>query len=230
VPAAAPTPRRTAQDAAIQALRERIAAGRLQAGEQIRQEQLADDLGVSVIPVREALKTLEAEGQVVYRPHQGYFVARLDAADLVEAYVIRDLLESEAVRRSLPRLGEEDFLRLEELIEDMDRHASTGDVLALTAANRLFHFTLFDAAAMPRLVNFVRILWDATDPYRSLYFAAPAERELANDEHREILVALRSRDADKAVALLREHRDNAIASLTAVLENPAKTSRGRRQA
>lgn len=217
MPPTTPTPRPTAQAAAIRALRERIASGRLQAGEQIRQEQLAEDLGVSVIPVREALKILEAEGQVVYRPHQGYFVARLDAADLVEAYVIRDLLETEAVRRSLPRLGPEDFLRLDELIEDMDRHAASGDVLALTAANRRFHFTLFDAAAMPRLVNFIRILWDATDPYRSLYFAAPAERELANDEHRAVLAALRSGDADKAVALLREHRDNAIESLTAIL-------------
>jgi DNA-binding GntR family transcriptional regulator len=208
----------TAQDTAIRALRERIASGRLQAGEQIRQELLAEDLGLSVIPVREALKILEAEGQVVYRPHQGYFVARLDAADLIEAYVIRDLLESEAVRRALARLGEEDFARLDDLIEDMDRHGASGDVLALTAANRQFHFTLFDAADMPRLVNFVRILWDATDPYRSLYFAAHAERELANAEHRAILAALRAGDGDKAVTLLREHRDNAITSLTAVLD------------
>jgi DNA-binding GntR family transcriptional regulator len=85
-------------------MRERISRGELRPGEQILQETLASELGLSVVPLREALKTLEAEGQVVYAPHRGYFVARLDMAELTEAYRIRELLEDEAVRRGMPQL------------------------------------------------------------------------------------------------------------------------------
>jgi DNA-binding GntR family transcriptional regulator len=208
----------TAQQAAMAQLRERLARGQLRPGDQIRQELLADDLGLSVVPVREALKTLEAEGQVVYYPHRGYFVARLDLDELTEAYRIRELLEAEAVARAVPRMGEEDLARLAEAIRDIDRHARAGDLGAVTAANRRFHFTLFEAAEMPRLANFIRILWDATEAYRSLYFADPAHLRLINREHRVILKAVRAGDAAEAVALTGRHRENALDSLRSVLD------------
>ncbi len=87
----------TAQEAVLVELRKEIASGALRPGEQVLQEAIADRLGVSRVPLREALKILEGEGQVVYHPHRGYFVAELSVADLVEVYRIRDLLEAEAV-------------------------------------------------------------------------------------------------------------------------------------
>ena len=86
-------------------LRLAIASGDLRPGEQVLQDALAERFGVSRVPLREALKILEGEGQVVYRPHRGYFVAELDLDDLREVYRIRDLLESEAVRVAVPQIN-----------------------------------------------------------------------------------------------------------------------------
>ena len=87
----------TAQEAVLAELRRAIAAGELRPGEQVLQDALAERFGVSRVPLREALKILEGEGQVTYRPHRGYFVAELDLDDLREVYRIRDLLETEAI-------------------------------------------------------------------------------------------------------------------------------------
>lgn len=211
----------TAQEVALADLRERIASGILHPGEQLRQEQLASEMGLSVVPVREALKTLEAEGQVVYAPHKGYFVARLDVRELVEAYRIRELLEDEAVTRGVPLLVDEDISRMQEAIDDIDSHTRGNDIMAVNAANRRFHFTLFDAADMPRLTNFIRILWEMTEPYRSLYIADAAHRRLVNDEHRAILSAVCARDTANVIKLLHEHRDNTMESVKVILSSDA---------
>lgn len=207
----------TAQEAALAHLRSKIAGGLLRPDDRVGQEQIALELGSSVIPVREALKILEAEGQVVYAPRRGYHVARLSLKDLVEAYRIRELLEDEAVRVAVPRLVDGDLDHLEEALADVERAAADDDIVAMTAANRRFHFTLFDAADMPRLTNFIRMLWQSTDPYRSRYYAEPASRRLVNEEHRAVLAALRARDAQTAVAVLRAHRQHAIERLAQAL-------------
>lgn len=207
----------TAQEVALTDLRERIASGILHPGQQLRQELIASELGLSVVPVREALKTLEAEGQVVYAPHRGYFVARLDFREFVEAYRIRELLEDEAVRRGLPLLVDEDISRMQEAIDDIDGFSQSKDIMSVNAANRRFHFTLFDAADMPRLTNFIRILWEMTEPYRSLYIADATHRQLVNDEHKAILDAVRERSVNDVIKLLREHRDNTMDTVKAIL-------------
>ncbi len=217
--AAAPPLRKitTVQHATLMWLREQIATGAYEPGTQLRQENLAHDFGVSVPPVREALKTLEAEGQVVYAPRRGYFVAQLSAAELIETYRIRDLLETEAITRAVPVLGEADLSRMRDAIHDMVRAHRRDDVPVLTAANRRFHFTLFEAAGMPRMAEMIRVLWESTDRYRSLYFATPHHRRRVNAEHRSIMSAVASGDSGTAVQLLREHRDHALDALCQAL-------------
>ncbi|GAA2576199.1 GntR family transcriptional regulator [Dactylosporangium fulvum] len=207
----------TAQDAALARLRDRLARGVLRPGDQIRQEVLAAELGLSVVPVREALKTLEVEGQVSYYRHRGYFVAQLDLDELTETYRIRALLEGEAMARAVARIGRDDLDRLREAIRDIDTFARSQDIAAVTAANRRFHFTLFEAAEMPRMTNFIRMLWDSTDAYRSLYFADAAHLRLINTEHRRILRAVREGDVAAAVELSAAHRENALAALGRLL-------------
>ena len=97
--------RQTAQDTVLAALRADILDGTLAPGDQIVQESLADRYGVSRVPLREALKTLESEGQVAYYPHRGYFVTELSVADLLEVYRLRALLEAEAIRAAVPSLA-----------------------------------------------------------------------------------------------------------------------------
>lgn len=207
----------TAQEAVLGELRRAIGSGELAPGTQVLQDQLAERFGVSRVPLREALKVLEAEGQVTYHPHRGYFVAELSLADMLEVYRLRDLLESEAVRVGVPLLVDADVERLAAAVAACERAGAAGDLAALTEANRVLHFGLLEASGMPRLVRLVRVLWDATDAYRSLYYADGANRAVVDAEHRAVLEAVRRRDAGAVVRLLREHREHAIEHLRGAL-------------
>ncbi|MGP3911631.1 GntR family transcriptional regulator [Nonomuraea sp. 10N515B] len=207
----------TAQQFVLGELRRAITTGRLRPGTPIRQDALAEELQVSRVPLREALKTLEGEGLVTYKAHKGYCVAALSLDDLREVYRIRELLEEEAVRRAVDRLTDADLDRLEAAQDEVEQAAEAGDVLAMATANRLFHMTVFDCAGMPRLARLIRTLWDTTDAYRSMYYGDAGNRERVIKEHRATLDALRRRAADEAVATLNVHRDHAVTELESLL-------------
>ncbi|MBD0708776.1 MULTISPECIES: GntR family transcriptional regulator [unclassified Streptomyces] len=207
----------TAQQFVLEELRRAITSGELRPGGQIRQDALAARFEVSRVPLREALKTLEAEGLVVHHVHRGYFVAELSLTDLEEIYRIRELLETEAVRRAVRRLPDGFTATLEGVQRQVERAAEEGDVAAMAAANRLFHFTLIEASEMPRLVRLITTLWDATDAYRSLYYTEGPHRAQAVREHRAVISALRHGDEDAVVRWLDEHRAHAVAALHEVL-------------
>ena len=204
----------TAQEQVLRELRALIASGTLEPGQQVVQDALAAQLGVSRVPLREALKVLEGEGQVAYFPHRGYFVADLSVADLVEVYRIRELLEHEALAHAVPLLTDEDVEHLEDLASAVEAAAARGDVTAVTAANRAFHFAMFDASGMPRLARMIRTLWDATDAYRSVYMSTPANLAQMVAEHRKMLKVAAARDAAGLVRLQSEHRENAVSAVT----------------
>lgn len=207
----------TAQAFVLDEVRRAITSGQLKPGSPIRQEALAEQLGVSRVPLREALKTLEAEALVVHEAHRGYFVAELSLADLHEVYRIREILEAEAVRRAADRMDEAALDALETIQREVEKAADTADVSGMAAANRRFHFALYTASAMPRLVRFITTLWDATDAYRSLYYAEPEHRDHVVREHRAVLTALRDGSVEEAVQLLDAHRTHAVAALEDVL-------------
>lgn len=207
----------TAQEFVLGELRRMIVSGELRAGEQIKQDSLAEQLGTSRVPLREALKILEGEGQVSYLPHRGYFVAELSADDLVEIYRIRQLLEDEAVSVAIPRLTASNLQELERAMQAVEAAGEAGDIAAITAANRQFHFLLIEVAGLPRLTRLIRQLWDATDAYRSVYFAEPVNRIQVEREHRQIMDALREHDIPRTIALLNTHRDHAVKRVSKVL-------------
>ena len=215
-----PERRITAQELVLTGLRTDILTGELGPGDQVVQELLAERYGVSRVPLREALKTLESEGQVVYYPHRGYFVAELSVADLMEVYRLRSLLEAEAIRHAVPALNDGDVDDLADLLAEVDAASRAEDVLAMTAANRRFHFPIFDAAGMPRLTRLLHQLWDATDAYRALYFQQSINRSRVGREHARMLAALRARDAELLVRLHDEHRDRSVGTVRAILERP----------
>ncbi|WP_309630894.1 GntR family transcriptional regulator [Nocardioides zeae] len=208
-----PPPRQTAQELALAALRDLLTSGALEPGERIRQEQLAARLGTSVVPVREALSKLQAEGLVRHVPHRGFRVATLTLAELSETYEIRRLLEDEVVRLATPRLTADHLDVLRATAAEMEENSATADIAAMVAANRRFHFTVFEAAGRPRMVEFIRLLWQTTDAYRSLYYGDGGARHRVNDEHRSIVEALASRDAERAVRELQAHRQHAVDDL-----------------
>jgi DNA-binding GntR family transcriptional regulator len=208
----------TAQVAVLAELRRVIAKGQLRPGEQIVQDTLALELGVSRLPLREALKILEGEGQVIYRPHRGYFVAELSLEDFLEVYRLRDLLETEAVRVGLAKFTEEDTDRIIEAQRDVEAAARATDVSAMVAANRRFHLAILQPCGMSRLNRFIHILWDATEAYRSVYYNDESHRHLVIVEHQHAVDAIVSGDTERLVEILAEHRRNSIEALTELLE------------
>ena len=209
---------KTAQEAVLAEIRRQLLDGRLAPGVSIRPDALGEELGVSAVPVREALRILEGEGHVHYRPHRGYVVATLDGDDLIEIYRIRELLETEAVRRAIPRLRADTVARLREIVHEMDEVQD--DVISLTAVNRRFHFTVFEAAEMPQLVRVLRILWDSSDRYRLRYLMSPENRQLVHDQHHRMMEAIANGDAESFIDESHQHRAHAIAALAEETELP----------
>ncbi len=198
-------------------IRRQLLDGRLAPGMAIRPDAIGEQLGVSAVPVREALRILEGEGHVNYRAHRGYVVAALDLKDIVEIYRIRELLEIEAVRVAIPKLTATDVARLREITTEMD--AVHDDVMQLTVVNRRFHFEIFRAADMPQLERMLRILWDSSDRYRLRYLMSPDNRQLVHDQHRRMMQALVDGDAERFIVESRQHRAHAVAALRAALHS-----------
>jgi DNA-binding GntR family transcriptional regulator len=218
---AAASPLQTTQEHAVAWLRAAIVDGELRPGGRVTQEDVAARIGVSVGSVREALRVLEQEGQLTYRPRRGYFVTELRMADLREIYALRELLEGRAARQALPALDAVAVGRLEQAAAACARAAEAGDVAAELAANRAFHFGILEAPDGPHAMRVIRMLWDSTEAYRALYYNAPEERRAAAAAHERILDAIRAGDPDRLVAELDAHRERALEFLAGVLEPAA---------
>ncbi|WP_104083481.1 GntR family transcriptional regulator [Cryobacterium sp. Y11] len=198
-------------------LRRLIGIGELVPGQPLRQEDLAARLGVSRVPVREALNTLETEGHVVHEPHYGYRVTELSLTDLLEVYRLRQLLEAEAVRATIALGGTHVLADLRAAGAEVELAHTAGDLLTMNEANRRFHFVLVTSSGLPRLERILRALWDSTEAYRRLYYEEPGNRARALHEHAGIVDAFAAGDAELVIRLLDEHRGHATTVLGALL-------------
>ncbi|MEO7349899.1 MAG: GntR family transcriptional regulator [Terrimesophilobacter sp.] len=194
------------QRAVLDELRRLIHTGQLQPGQQVRQEEVAASLGTSVIPVREALKTLQSEGMLIHHPNRGFFVTKLNRDELIELCLIRSALESLAVEKALAVLDDSVIEQMSELITAMENSDKNENLEELVRLDRAFHFTLFAASRSPQLLRLIDITWDQSDAYRSAFFVDPEHRAATHREHRKILNAATARDADTVTLLLDAHR------------------------
>jgi DNA-binding GntR family transcriptional regulator len=176
---------------------------------------VAAGLGISIAPVREALRVLEQEGQVTYLPRRGYFVTELKIADLTEIYALRQVLEERVARHAMDRLDDDALRRIVQAAEDCVRADRAGDVAAELEANKRFHFAILDAAGQPQTVRLIRLLWASTEAYRAVYYDAPGERRAALSAHDAIVDALRARDVARLIRELDAHRRRALDVLAA---------------
>lgn len=220
-PASAVPPHRfarpqTAQQAVLAELRDLIVRGTMPPGTPIVQDALAERFGVSRVPVREALKILEGEGRITYAAHRGYTVTKLEVADLLEVYELRGVLESHVARKAVPLMQDGHLTRMRAAMDAMDAAADAQDMIEIGVQNRLFHFTVFEPSGLNRAIRIIHQLWDTTDPYRSLYFVKPLNRDTVNSEHVEIFDACAAGDADEVVRLHDAHRSHAVADLRAL--------------
>ena len=186
----------------------------------MRQEEIAERLGLSLAPVREALAVLEQEGQLTYLPRRGYFVTELSLDDLREIYDLRRLVEERAARQALSLLDDDAHERIKLAARDCEEAVARGDVTAELEANRRFHFSVLEAPGQAHTMRVVRLLWDSTETYRALYYNDPADRDDSLAAHRRIIEALEAADPDRLVAELDDHREAALQRLASLLGRP----------
>lgn len=199
----------TIQDLVAKHIAQLILDGVLREGERINSKVLADELGTSTMPIREALHQLEAEEFVVFEPYRGVFVARLSAERLEEIYVMRAALEEFAVGLAVPRLRPEHFSVLERELRAMERAIGERNVGDFYSSDRLFHVTICDAADRPTLLKQVCDLRARSVRYSRLYQGLPGAMARALAENRGIWEACRAGDVRLAKRRTRAHIERA---------------------
>ena len=174
-------------------LREAILRGELRPGDRIRQEDIAQRLGASRLPVREALRMLEAEGLTEHEAHKGARVPRLSQHEVEVIYQMRERLEPLAIIESLDRLTDDDHARLEDVQRRIEENDDVDRFLEL---DREFHLLTYSGCAIDPLMSMVRRLWNSTQHYRRAFvsLSGPGRMWVVNAEHRLILDAVERRD------------------------------------
>ena len=211
----------TASDIILKFIRDSIADGSLDEGEPIRQDDVARMFNVSKIPVREALKRLEAEGLVEFQRNKGAVVTSVSEPEIAQIFETRAILESAAIKLSVPHMTPETFVEDEALC---DAFARETDVAQWSALNWQFHSRLYLDAQRPFLVSTIRSVNDRLERYLRIQLALSHGQGTADREHRQILAACRAGDAEKAGKLVYDHIMAACSSLLHHL--PASTGKG----
>lgn len=184
-------------------LREGIISGRFPRGARLKQAELAEMLGTSITPVREAIKLLEAEGFVVGASHRGAVVAPFDIDQTEEIVDLRVTLESKLALAALKHITQETLDELRKLQEEVEVAVSENDRSAVRVLNYRFHQVMYTAAKLPQTQSFVNILW-ARYPF-DLINQVGGRIERASIEHQELLQAFLTRDEAAMLAALRAH-------------------------
>jgi DNA-binding GntR family transcriptional regulator len=185
-------------------LRSAILGGRIAPGERVRQEDIAQQLGASRLPVREALQMLAAEGLIELEPNKGARVPWLSMHEVDVMYKMREQLEPLALAESLPFLTPGDFLRLEEIQDEIEAGV---DVAGFLALDREFHLRTYSACGIDHLTETVTRLWNSTQYYRRIFMQiiGPSRRWVVNAEHRLLMDAIERRDEVDSGRFLAGH-------------------------
>nr|WP_314355757.1 GntR family transcriptional regulator [uncultured Achromobacter sp.] len=210
---------RTKEEQVADYLRERIISGVFPRGSRLKQAEIAEQLKLSITPVREALKLLEAEGYISGDSYRGARVVPFDAGASAEILQLRLLLESQLVRAAIERITTQDITELRVLANDFAKAFETGDRAIARGINYRFHRQLYDIAQLPQTLHFVQILW-ARYPF-DLINSASNRGEDAVREHEEILQAFASGDASAAMLAMRKHIESGWTVLKSLSESQA---------
>lgn len=193
-----------------------IVTGELLPGQAIRQELMAERLGVSRLPIREGLRQLTAQGLVAHQHNAGYSVARLDQAEFDQIYLMRGVLEREVLTR-LPRFGPDDLAEVRGLAEQVVGAAERGDSLEMRLRNQDFHFAMFERSRLHLVITELRRLWSLALPYHAAYLYDPDGRRRVCAEHDAMIEALAAGNNARLVELMDEHRHGGEANTGMIL-------------
>jgi DNA-binding GntR family transcriptional regulator len=199
-------------EVAYEALRDAIKSSLFLPGERLMETELADEMGISRTPVREAMRRLETDGYVVIIPRKGSYVASISVKDIMDVFEIRTALEMMAARKAAERATEDEIKMLREMVRDVSPW-ETEDVLTTVDADIHFHSLLYKASRNDRLVSLMGDLREQINRFRSTTLAAPHRAQYALDEHRAIVGAIAGRDPDGASDAARNHVEKALKAM-----------------
>ncbi len=191
-------------------IREDILSGKYGKDEELKEKTIGDELGVSRTPVREALRQLELEGLVTIIPNKGAYVVGFSAQDIHDIYEIRSLLEGLCARWAAKRATPEQLEALEEIMMLSDFKVQRGHFDQLVELDNKFHQQLYEASGSKVLEHVLRNYHHYVERARKMTLPVPKRSVESNEEHRQILAAIRDKDEDQAEVLANRHMMNTI--------------------
>ena len=192
------------RDVVFNTLRQAILKGELAPGERLMEIQLAQKLGVSRTPIREAIRKLELEGLVLMIPRRGAEVARISEKSLKDVLEVRRSLEDLAIELACQRMTEEDMQALEEAQKAFKAAIDQGDAMKIAETDEAYHDVIYHSTRNKRLVQILKQMYR----FRLEYIKDEDKRQILQLEHEKILAALRLRHMAEAKAVARGHIDN----------------------
>ncbi len=207
----------------FESLREAIIEGRLKPNERLMEIQLAEEMGVSRTPVREALRKLELEGFVVMVPRKGAYVAGISMKDIVDVFEVRAALEALAAGLAAERITEEELDQLERYLVQIYELSEGDNINAIVEGDTSFHDVMYRASRNQRLVQIITHLQEQIQRFRMTSLSQPGRTRVALEEHKKIVDAVAERNVELAQHLAREHIENAEQSLLNTLKEGKET-------
>lgn len=196
------------RDIVFDYMKNAIITGEFKPGERLMEVQLAEKLGVSRTPVREAIRKLELEGLVVMVPRKGAYVSDLDARDLLNVLEIRGSLEGLAASLAAERITDEEIKELNSIVDEFYKSIEINDHEALVKSDKAFHDLIFAASRNEKLVQIMNNLQEHVHRFRVRYISEEKKSKKLYQEHKKILESLENRNADNARKWAEKHIHN----------------------
>lgn len=210
------------REVVCESLREAIRNGVLKPGERIMEIQLAEELGVSRTPVREAIRKLELEGYVAMMPRRGTYVANMSIRDINEIFEIRTALESLSNGLAAEHITDEELEHLQRLLVIIGGYIKDGNIEKIVETDIEFHDLMYHAARNQRLVGIISNLRDQLTRFRTLSMSYPGRLEATLDEHRTIVEAIANGDRKAASKAAEQHMENSEKTLLKAMDEIKK--------
>jgi DNA-binding GntR family transcriptional regulator len=203
----------------LEAIREAIINGTLKPRERLMEIQMAEELGVSRTPIREALRKLELEGFIVMVPRKGAYVADVSLKDVADVFEIRAALEALAAGLAAERITDEEMEEMERLLVEKGEAINNCDMERLVEVDTKFHEAIYQASRNQRLFTIINNLREQIQRFRATSLSFPGRMKQSLEEHRKIVEAIQSRSVNRARQVAQEHIENAENSMLESLKN-----------
>ncbi|MDR1017804.1 MAG: GntR family transcriptional regulator [Lachnospiraceae bacterium] len=215
------------RDVVFITLREAILKGELQPGERLMEVKLANQLGVSRTPIREAIRMLQLEGLVLMVPRKGAEVSEISEQNLEDVLEVREALEELSVKLACERMTDEDYENLDIAEQNFQKVIENGDLMSITEADVHFHDVINEASRNQKLIGLLNNFREQMYRFRIEYLKREEVRPSLVNEHNELIEALKARDVEKSGVIIKEHIKNQAMGVRDTIQEKKKTGKKR---